>query len=281
MSQSDHVEIAIIGAGTAGLSAYRKARDYTDSIALIESGPYGTTCARVGCMPSKLLIAAADAAHAVSKAPRFGVNVGPAQVDGRAVMQRVREERDRFVGFVVESVENFDARHQRHVSDQARFIDAQTLQVDGRRLTADRIVIATGSSPAVPRAFADLNLGERLIVNDDLFDWQDLPDSVAVFGPGVIGLELGQALHRLGVRVRVFGRGGRLGPVSDPQVRDALYQALAGEFYLDPDAEIGRISAATAASISSLPTSTARRGVKPLPIYWPPPGVRQTSPGWA
>ena len=83
-------EVAVIGAGTAGMGAWRAARDHAREVVLIESGPYGTTCARVGCMPSKLLIAAADAAHAVAHADRFGVHAGPVRIDGEAVMRRVR-----------------------------------------------------------------------------------------------------------------------------------------------------------------------------------------------
>ncbi|WP_446917596.1 FAD-dependent oxidoreductase, partial [Klebsiella pneumoniae] len=81
----------------------------------------------------------------------------------------------------------------------ARFVDPHTLDVDDHtRVRARRIVIATGSRPHVLPMFE--GLGDRLLVNDDVFDWDDLPESVAVFGPGVIGLEIGQALHRLGVR---------------------------------------------------------------------------------
>jgi dihydrolipoamide dehydrogenase len=78
-------------------------------------------------------------------------------------------------------------------------------------------------------------------VNDDVFDWHDLPKSVAVFGPGVIGLELGQALARLGVRVVVLGRGGRVGPISDPAVRDAALKAFSPDLRLDPDANVTRV----------------------------------------
>src|SRR3977135_639057 len=96
------VDVAVIGAGTAGLAAYRAATAAGASAAIVEGGDYGTTCARVGCMPRKLLIAAAAAAHAVAKAPAFGVHVdGRISVDGREVMDRVRRERDRFVGFVL------------------------------------------------------------------------------------------------------------------------------------------------------------------------------------
>src|SRR5687767_406440 len=101
-----NIDVAIIGAGTAGLAAYRAAKGAGASVVLIEGGPYGTTCARVGCMPSKLLIAAAEAVHAVELAPKFGVHVdGAIRVDGRDVMARVRSERDRFVGFVLRDVE--------------------------------------------------------------------------------------------------------------------------------------------------------------------------------
>ena len=104
------VDVAIIGAGTAGLVARREAERNGASTVLIESGPYGTMCARVGCMPSKLLIAAADLAHDVARAGEFGVAV-PAgvRVDGPAVLDRVRRERDRFAGFVVEDTEALPA----------------------------------------------------------------------------------------------------------------------------------------------------------------------------
>src|SRR6185312_11011724 len=105
MSQIIDCDVAIVGAGSAGLPAYRAVRDAGLKPLLIEGGPHGTMCARVGCMPSKLLIAAADAAAAVRRAPDFGVRVpGAPVVDGVAVMDRVRRERDRFVGFVVDDV---------------------------------------------------------------------------------------------------------------------------------------------------------------------------------
>lgn len=227
------VDVAIIGTGTAGMAAYRAALKYTSQIALIEGGPYGTTCARVGCMPSKLLIAAADAAHHLEEAHHFGVtSPQKARVDGKKVMARVRAERDRFVGFVLESVEGFSEAHR--VRGYARFLDAHTLQVGDQRIEARRVVIATGSRPRVLPFLSDL--GDRLLVNDDIFNWDELPSSVAVFGPGVIGLELGQALHRLGVRVQVLGVGGFVGPLTDPQVREQARQIFSAEFPLEPNA---------------------------------------------
>jgi dihydrolipoamide dehydrogenase len=227
-----HTDVAVIGAGTAGMSAYRAALEHTARVLLIESGAYGTTCARVGCMPSKLLIAAADAAHSVVSASRFGVSAGPMAIDGRAVMARVRSERDRFVGFVVDAVQRWPAEHR--LVGHARFVDDRTLQVGATRVRAQRFVIATGSRPAVPEPWR-LALGDRLIVNDDVFDWTDLPRSVAVVGAGVIGLELAQALHRLGVRVRVYGRGGRVGPLTDPALQALARQVFAAELPMSVD----------------------------------------------
>jgi dihydrolipoamide dehydrogenase len=222
-------DVAVIGAGSAGLSAFRAAKAHGKSAVLIESGPYGTICARVGCMPSKLLIAAAEAAHAIAEAPGFGVHAGALRVDGKAVMQRVKNERDRFVGFVIKGIENIDSAER--LRGHARFIAADRLQIDDHtQVNAERIVIAAGSSPQIPQEL--LGLGEHLIVNDDVFAWDDLPESVAVIGAGVIGLELGQALHRLGVRVAIFGRGSRLAQLSDEAVNQTAVDCLGAELNL-------------------------------------------------
>ncbi len=234
-----NVDVAVIGAGTAGLAAYRAAATAGRRAVIIEGGPYGTTCARVGCMPSKLLIAAAEAAHVVEKWPQFGLKLeGTVRVDGKAVMARVKSERDRFVGFVLEGVEAIPAAAK--LRGYARFLDDHHLSVsDHVRVRFGRAVIATGSSPSLPPFLRAA--GDRLIVNDDIFDWDGLPRSVAVFGAGVIGLELGQALHRLGVKVLMFGRNQSVGPFTDPGVRAYATRTFQSEFYLDATAEVRAI----------------------------------------
>ena len=233
------VDIAIIGAGSAGMSAYRAARKHTDSIVVIEAGPYGTTCARVGCMPSKLLIAAADAARAVREAPHFGVNARLDAIDGRAVMQRVRDERDRFVGFVVDTVNDWPDAHR--LRGHARFVKPGVLVVDGTEITARCIIIATGASPNVPSGWRSA-LGDRLVVNDDVFNWATLPASVAVVGTGIIGLELAQALSLLGVRVRLLGRNGKVGPLTDPALQRLSHDLVTSTLAVAADAEIREVT---------------------------------------
>lgn len=214
------VDMAIIGAGSAGMSAYKAARTHTDKLIVIEDGPYGTTCARVGCMPSKLLIAAAACTHAIDSAHHFGIHVEGRKVDGTAVMERVRRERDRFVSFAVDTVARWPERHT--LKGRARFLAPGVLSVnDDVRINAARIIITTGARPSIPDGWR-ARLGERLIVNDDVFNWTTLPDSVAVVGTGVVGLELAQALHRLGVRVRLFGRSSKAGPLTDPVTQAAV-----------------------------------------------------------
>lgn len=229
-------DVAIIGAGTAGMGAYRAATARGAHSLLIESGVYGTTCARVGCMPSKLLIAAANAAHGVQEASGFGVQVRDVHVDGEAVMRRVQSERDRFVGFVLETVEGWPQTQRLHA--QARFEAPGVLALsNGDRVEAGRVVIATGSTPQFPGPLGALGAG-RVDSNDSIFEWPDLPESAAVFGTGVIGLELGQALHRLGVRVRIFGRSQRLAGISDPEIAASARSALSAELPLQLSSEL-------------------------------------------
>ncbi len=231
------VDVAVIGTGTAGMSAYRAAVAQGARTVVIESGPYGTTCARVGCMPSKLLIAAADAAHMLDVAPRFGVHPGEKRIDGRAVMERVRSERDRFVGFVLESVEHFPPEDR--IRGHARFIGPHTLRIDEHtEIEAARIVIATGSTPVILPQLRDV--GPGIVTSDDVFYWDDLPRSVAVIGTGVIGLELGQALTRLGVQVTLYARGGSVAQLTDPEVLGAARRVLGQELDLRFQTEVVR-----------------------------------------
>jgi len=135
----------------------------------------------------------------------------------------------------MEAIPNADQIHQR-----VRFVADHRLETEsGEQIEAQRIVIATGSRPAIPgflRAAED-----RLLSNDDLFELDTLPESVVVFGPGVIGLELGQALHRLGVRIRMFGIGGAVGPLQDSEVRASALKAFSNEYPLDADAQVDSV----------------------------------------
>ncbi|MDB5968447.1 MAG: pdhD [Hydrocarboniphaga sp.] len=169
-------EVAVIGAGTAGLAASGAAKRGGADTLLIESGVPGTSCARIGCMPSKLLIAAAQLAHGCGNASVFGIQTAPMRVDGRAVMARVRTERDRFVRGVLKAYEAIP-QHQRLVG-HARFVDGNTLRVgEHTQIQAKAIVIATGSRSDVPAMFEAVR--DRVLTNENIFELTSLPSSTA------------------------------------------------------------------------------------------------------
>lgn len=235
--QKREVDVAIIGAGTAGLNAAREAEKAGKSYVLIEAGAYGTTCARVGCMPSKLLIAAADVAHTVETAVKFGIDVDPDgwRVDGAAVMERVRRERDRFVDGVVRSTQRID--ESKRMRGFARFTAPDTLHVDEQaEVKFQAAVVATGSSIRIPPQLAEI--ATDVLTNDTIFELEELPRSMAVFGTGIIGLEIGQALSRLGVHVCFFNPYEELGFVQDPRVTEVACDILCRDLRLNLGVEI-------------------------------------------
>jgi dihydrolipoamide dehydrogenase len=234
------VDVAVIGAGTAGMAAYRAACDAGAKTVLIESGEFGTTCARVGCMPSKLLLAAANGLHdARALAPRGIEGTHALDADIRRVLDYVRRERDYFVNGVVKEVHSMAAGDI--VRGHARFEAPTVLVVDDHtRVTAPRVVIAVGATPFVPDELKVF--GDKLVTSDELFELPSLPRRIAVFGAGPIALELGQALARLDLDVFMFAKGGSVAALTDTPVRDTLAAILADEFYFDPDAKFDEMS---------------------------------------
>lgn len=229
-------DVAIIGAGSAGLAAYRAAKATGARTLLIEAGPGGTTCARTGCMPSKLLLAAARSARDARQAALFGVKVPEITIDGRAIMARVQRERDHFVDAVLADVAAI--RSADKLQGRARFAGPDTLTVDDHTLvTARAIVIATGARPTVPDDLAE-TCGERVITHETVFDLKTLPRALAVIGAGPLGLELALAFTRLGVKTTVFDDGDTIGAVKDPVVSAAVLETFEQELTFELGVEV-------------------------------------------
>ena len=225
---SERAEIVIIGAGTAGLSALREVRRHTEDVLLINDGHWGTTCAAVGCMPSKALIAAANAFHARKDLAEFGISgAEDLTIDIPAVMRRVRRLRDDFVKGP-ESVR--ETLGERAIAGRARLAGPQEVVVGDRRIRAGKIILAPGSTPVVPGPWREF--GERILTSDTLFEQEDLPRRIAVIGLGAIGIELAQALARLGIEVAGFDALDTVSGISDPKVRDSALAALRKDFAL-------------------------------------------------
>jgi len=222
-----NVDVAIIGAGTAGLGALAEIRKKTDSWVLIDGGELGTTCARVGCMPSKAFIQIATDFHRRNIFHRYGIE-GADQlgVDHEESMESVRDMRDLFVDRILGGTT--DEMGEALIEGAARFVNQNTLQVGDDTVHAKKIIIATGTSPIVPKEWSQF--GERVITTDNFFELETLPTSMAVIGLGAIGLELGQALHRLGVKITGIDASDRLMGLSDPVVNEVATQVMSKEF---------------------------------------------------
>jgi dihydrolipoamide dehydrogenase len=241
MPREAHIDtdVAIIGAGTAGLAALREVRKRGRRCVVIDPGPLGTTCARVGCMPSKLLIEPANALHRRGAFGEFGIRGGEGlQPDLPAVLARVRKLRDDFVAGALGAIRNLD---EPLISARARLLGPNEIAVDDRRIRARSIVIATGSAPIVPQPWQS-QFAEHLLTTDTLFEQHDLPACMAVVGAGAIGLELAQALARLGIEIHVFDQATQLPGITDAVVHDSLLRRLRSEFslHLGAAAELSR-----------------------------------------
>jgi len=221
------VDIAIIGAGTAGLSARREVAKITDNYVVIDDGELGTTCARVGCMPSKVLIQIANSYHGRLGFSKLGISGAQhVSVDIAEALSHTRNLRDYFVGFVKEGIASWSESHL--VRRSARFIDENTLDLGDQKLKAKKIIIATGSSPVWPSPWKKFS--NFLWDTDQFFEQDDLPNRIAVIGLGVIGIELGQALARLGVQVTGVSLDKAIGGLSDPMLQMYAAETICQEF---------------------------------------------------
>ncbi len=228
MTTERRVDVAILGAGTAGLYAMRQVNGAGKSFVIINGGPLGTTCARVGCVPSKLLIQAADSFHDRTLFDLFGIRGGAALKDDiPAALVRVRKVRQSLIdGWIA----NTTPTGEQFIDGYARLVAPDVVEVNDTRIRADRIVIGIGSHPIVPKPWQAF--GDRVLTTDTLFEQEDLPARMAVIGLGPIGLELGQALARLGIETTGFDALDHIAGLSDPVVNQAAVELFSREMQL-------------------------------------------------
>lgn len=220
----EKVDVLIIGSGTAGLSALREVRRETENFLLVNHGSWGTTCAAVGCMPSKALIEAANAFHARHRFKAFGIEGAQGlRADIPAMLAHVRRLRD---GFVKGPESVRDDLGERAIAGRARISGPNSVSIGDREILADSIIIATGSRPVVPEDWQVF--GDRILTTDTLFEQATLPQRIAVVGLGAIGVEMAQALSHIGLDVAGFDTSRTLAGLSDPEVA-AVFEHLFAE----------------------------------------------------
>lgn len=243
------VDVAIIGAGTAGLNAMAQVRRAGKSFVLINGGELGTTCARVGCMPSKAFIQIAEDYHRRHIFDRHAIEGSEhLAIDRADAMEHVRDIRDILVDRVLGNSTD-DMGDELIENTYAHFVEPGLLWAGDHLIRYGSAIIATGSTPIVPEAWKEF--GNKLVTTDEFFEQEELPDSVAVIGLGVIGLELGQSLHAMGIEVTGFDMAETLASLSDPQVAQSAMNILSKEFpihlghaaEIEPEGEQLRVSA--------------------------------------
>jgi len=221
---STHFDLAVIGAGSGGLSVAAAAAQFGQKVVLFEKGEMGGDCLNYGCVPSKALLAAAKQAQALRSGAPYGIAAVEPQVDFGAVRAHVQR--------AIAAIAPHDSQHRFEtlgvtvVRAAARFLDGTALEAEGRRYTARRIVIATGSRPAVPPipGLADV----PYLTNETVFANERLPAHLLIVGGGPVGLEMAQAHRRLGSRVTVIEAGEPLAH-DDPELTAVVLGRLKAE----------------------------------------------------
>jgi len=219
-------DLAIIGGGSAGLTAARVARFFAQKrIALIDKQRLGGDCLYYGCVPSKALIKSARVRHEMRNAARFGLRVSEAEVDLGAVNDHVQHAI--VAAGKLDSEEILQESGVDVFLGGGLFVDPHTLDVGDRKITAKYVLIASGSRAARP----DLPGLEAAgyLTNESLFDLRNLPRRLGVMGGGPIGVELAQAMVRLGSTVTVLQRADRLLPRDDAEAVAILERTLVEE----------------------------------------------------
>ena len=217
----DTFDLAVIGAGSAGLSITSVAAQLGLRVALIERGRMGGDCLNTGCVPSKSLLAAAHAAQAARRAHVLGVRLGEPVVDWAAVRAHVH-------GVIAaiaptDSAARFHALGATVLRGEARFAAEDALEVNGARLSARHIVIAGGSRPAVPPVPGLAHVA--YLTNETLFEMAEKPEHLLILGGGPIGLEMADAHAGLSCRVTIV-EAGRIAGRDDPELAAGLREAL-------------------------------------------------------
>src|SRR3989440_10322226 len=221
----EHYDLIVIGAGSAARDGAKKATtEHGARVALVEHTRWGGSCPNVACTPTKASLVAADLAHQINTlAGKIGIEVGPATVD----LERIKARKDSLKKPQPKWVEDLQASGFDTYEGTATFVAPHTLRVGDSELTAQRILIATGSRTAVPPidGIEDVDWLDHV----SALELTELPASLLVVGAGAVGLELGQAFARFGSQVTLVDALDQIAPRSDPDAARELHEALEDE----------------------------------------------------
>lgn len=219
---TQHYDLIAIGGGSGGLSVAERAARYGKKCAVVEKGPLGGTCVNVGCVPKKVMWFGAGIAHTLEHASGYGFSLGEVSFD----WAKLKQARDGYVQGINDWYHTYLADSEiDEIVGTARFVDAHTVEVDGRRYSADHIVIAPGGEPTFP----DTEGAGYGITSDGFFELEALPRRVAVVGSGYIAVELAGMLNALGADVTMLLRREHLLRNFDAMLRENLMEEMLGD----------------------------------------------------
>jgi dihydrolipoamide dehydrogenase len=214
--------IIVIGAGPGGYVAAIRAAQLGAAVTVVEKGPLGGTCLNVGCIPTKALLHSAELYAAITgEGPSIGIFADNVRFDWPRVLRRKAEVVRRLVGGVGGLLRSNGVTH---VQGEARLAGPHVVEVDGRRLEADAVIIASGSTPALPPV-PGLDL-EGVVTSDGALSLESLPASLAIAGGGVIGVEFASIFACFGVKVTIIEMLPRILPNIDAEAADIVHKAL-------------------------------------------------------
>jgi mercuric reductase len=229
MPPANHFDLVILGSGSTAFAAALRAQEFRKTALMTEERTTGGTCVNRGCLPSKNLIEAAKLLYE-ARNPRYpGIGTANPSFDFR---QLIAQKDDVVHGYRHKKYESLVGGQFRIEQGHVEFVDERTVEVDGKRFTGERILIATGARPVVPTIEGIDRvpyLTSDLLSSDEPMELTELPPSIVIMGGGYIALELGQMFHRFGTRVTILERSTELlsrgyEPETGPAIREILQE---------------------------------------------------------
>ena len=220
-NKSDY-DLLIIGSGGAAFSAAIKSIEYGAKVGMIERGIVGGTCVNIGCVPSKTILRAGEINHFAKTNPFTGLQTSAKEVDLASLVN----QKDELVNELRNQkyIDLIDEYGIDLINGEAKFVDENTVEVNGKKLSAKRFLIATGASPSIP-TISGLDEVDYL-TSTTLLELKKVPKRLTVIGSGYIGLELGQLFHNLGAEVTLIQRSERLLKEYDTEISEAVEKAF-------------------------------------------------------
>jgi len=231
-------DIIVIGSGS-GMLIVNEALSHGAKVALVDKGPrLGGTCLNYGCIPSKMLIHAADRAMEMQKARELGIEVRVEGIDFSAIMSRMRKSRDEEEKEIRDGITQLQGLD--FYEGEGHFVEEYTLEVNAEKIKGDRIFIASGSRPLVPpiKGLEDVDF----LTNETVLELKDKPESMIIIGGGYIGVEYAHFFEAMGTKVTVIEMADRLVLSEEPEIADALFKALGRRMTIALNAKVVEVN---------------------------------------